>query len=513
MKKRALLVYPAHPPHTFWSFKYALKFVRKSSTFPPLGLLTVGALLPQDWELRLVDLNIEPLRERDLRWADLVMVSAMAVQRSSAESVIKKAKALGKPVVAGGPLFTMHFDEFKDSVDHQVLGEAEINLPKFLQDLERGKAERIYFPPGFADIKKTPVPRFDLVKIYRYASMNIQFSRGCPYNCEFCDIPLLYGHKPRTKNAPQLIKELEALYQLGWRGGVFFVDDNFIGNRKNLKAEILPALIQWSRFRDYPFRFFTEASINLADDEELMEMMVEAGFDEVFIGIETPNPESLKEVHKVQNYRRDLFGAIEKIHSHGLIVQGGFILGFDSDPPNIFDTMVEFIQKSGIITAMVGLLQAPRGTKLYRKLKEQGRLLKEFVDNNTDFSLNFIPKMDYRKLLLGYKKVVDKLYSPEGLYQRINAFIETYRPVTKAKYRLTRERLWAFIRSIFVIGIFDQGRKYYWKSLLKTAFKKPKLFPLTVTFEIYGYHFRKIYRAQAKKIKELLSVRQERFSR
>ncbi len=506
MKKRALLVYPSYPPHTFWSFKYALKFIRKSSTFPPLGLLTVAALLPPDWEVRLVDLNIEPLRERDLLWADLVMISAMAVQRTSAEGVIRRAKALGKTVVAGGPLFTMHFEEFEDTVDHQVLGEAEVNLGRFLKDLERGKAKRIYPPMGFAELEKTPVPRFELIKIKRYASMNVQFSRGCPYNCEFCDIPLLYGHKPRTKSARQVIAELEALYHLGWRGGVFFVDDNFIGNRKKLKEEILPALIRWSRFRDYPFRFFTEASLNLSDDEELMNMMVEAGFDEVFVGIETPNPESLKEAHKTQNYRRDLLKAIEKIHSHGLVVQGGFILGFDSDPPNIFDSMVEFIQKTGIITAMVGLLQAPKGTKLYQKLKQQGRLIKEFVDNNTDFSINFIPRMDYKKLLLGYKKVVEKLYSPEGLYQRIIAFIKTYRPVARARYRLTAERLWAFIRSIFVIGIFDRGRKYYWKSLLKTLLKKPGLLPLTVTFEIYGYHFRKIYRAQARKIKEILGT-------
>lgn len=503
-KIRALLVYPSYP-ETFWSFKYALKFVKKSSTFPPLGLLTVASLLPGYWDIKLIDLNIESLKDKDIEWADYIMVSAMAVQRKSAEEVIERAKKAGKKVVAGGPLFTMHYDEFVQSVDHLVLDEAEITLPRFLKDLESGEPEKIYFSGGFADLESSPVPRFDLIKMEKYSSMNIQFSRGCPHNCDFCDIPLLYGHRPRTKSSKQIISELEALYQLGWEGGVFFVDDNFIGNKRKLKEEILPELIKWSKFRNYPFRFFTEASLNLADDEELMNLMVEAGFDEVFIGIETPNPESLKEVHKMQNYKRDLLKAIETLHKHGLIVQGGFILGFDHDPPTIFDSMVEFIQKSGIITAMVGLLQAPKGTRLYEKLKKQGRLIKDFVENNTDFSLNFVPKMDYRDLLKGYKKVVDKLYSPEGLYQRIKSFINSYNPRQTIKHKLTKERIRAFLRSIFVIGIIDRGRFYYWKSLFKTLLKKPKLLPLTVTFEIYAYHFRKIYHKQAKQIKEILS--------
>ena len=504
MTIKALMVYPSYP-ETFWSFKYALKFIKKSSTFPPLGLLTVAAMLPRDWELKLVDLNIERLTDEDLQWADLVMISAMAVQRKSVECIIRRAKQAGKKIVAGGPLFTMHYEDFTHSVDHLVLGEAELTLPLFLEDLKKGKPERIYFPQGFADLERTPVPRFDLVKMKKYSSMNVQFSRGCPYNCEFCDIPLLYGHRPRTKSSGQIISELEALYNLGWRGGVFFVDDNFIGNKRKLKREILPELIKWSRFRNYPFHFFTEASLNLADDEELMDMMVEAGFDEVFVGIETPNPESLKEVHKTQNYRRNLLEAIEKIHKHGLIVQGGFILGFDSDPPGIFDAMVDFIQRSGIITAMVGLLQAPKGTKLYEKLKAQGRLIKEFVANNTDFSLNFIPRMDYKELVKGYKKVVDRIYSPEGIYERIKSFLNTYSPRTKARAKLTLGRIRAFIKSIFVIGLLDSGRIYYWKSLIKTFFKKPKLLPLTVTFEIYAYHFRKIYRKQAEQIRKILS--------
>jgi len=502
--KKAILIYPEFP-ETFWSFSYALKFVRKSSTFPPLGLLTVAALLPEDWELKLIDLNIESLKDNDLAWADFVMVSAMAIQRKSAEEIIGRAKKLGKKIVAGGPLFTMHYEEFMENVDHLVLNEAEVTLKRFLDDLSEGKAKKTYSAEGFADIEKTPVPEFSLAKMKRYDSMNIQFSRGCPFNCEFCDIPLLYGHRPRTKSGSQIISELESLYNLGWKGGIFFVDDNFIGNRRKLKSEVLPAVIRWSKFRNYPYHFFTEASLNLADDEELMNMMVDAGFDEVFVGIESPNPESLKEVHKVQNYSRNIMDSIKKIHEHGLIVQGGFILGFDNDPPEIFKSMVDFIQKSGIITAMVGLLQAPKGTKLYEKLKKQGRLIKEFVDNNTDFSINFIPKMDYKKLLKGYKWVVDKIYSQKCLYERFNSFIKSYNPIAKARPKLTWGRIRAFLRSIFVIGLWGKGKRYYWKALIKTAFKKPKLFPLAVTFEIYGYHFRKIYEKQARKIKSLLS--------
>ncbi len=506
--KKVLLIYPEFP-NTFWSFRYALKFVGKRSTFPPLGLLTVAALLPSEWQVKLVDLNVEELTRQDIEWADLIMISAMAVQRASVEKLLREFSSAGKRTVAGGPLFTMHYDEFQGKVDHIIVGEAEVVLPRFLKDLEEGKAESIYFPEGLADITRSPVPRFELADLSKYSSMNVQFSRGCPFSCEFCDIPILYGHRPRTKEASQVIAELEKLYELGWRGGVFFVDDNFIGNRRKLKKEILPALIEWSKSHDYPFRFFTEASLNLAGDEELMDMMVEAGFDEVFVGIESPNPESLKEAHKLQNIKLDLSEAIRKIHSHGLVVQGGFIIGFDSDPPGIFDALVDFIQKNGIITAMVGLLKAPRGTRLYEKLKAQGRLLKEFVADNTDFSINFIPKMDYSTLVQGYRRVVTSLYSAKNLYKRLSSFLDQYRPVTKARMKLTFNRLMAFFKSIFVLGLKDRGRLYYWKSLVKTLIKKPKLLPLTVTFQIYAYHFRKIYQEQSSAIPLLLSRLQQ----
>lgn len=351
---KILLIYPKYP-ETFWSFKYALKFISKKASFPPLGLLTVASMLPKEWEKRLIDMNISPLTEKDIDWADYVFISAMAIQKNSVKEIIKKCKKCGAKIVAGGPLFTMDYEEFHD-IDYLVLNEAENTLFPFLNDLEKGSARHIYISNEWPDIRKTPLPDWTLIDMKKYASMSIQYSRGCPYNCEFCDIPVLNGRAPRTKDKDQVIAELNAIYKHGWRGGVFFVDDNFIGNRKKLKKEILPSIIEWMKRYKFPFSFFTEASINISDDDELMHLMVEAGFDKVFIGIETPNEESLTECNKFQNKSRDLLYCVKKIQNQGLEVQGGFIVGFDNDPPSIFERQINFIQKSGIVTAMVGLL-------------------------------------------------------------------------------------------------------------------------------------------------------------
>jgi radical SAM superfamily enzyme YgiQ (UPF0313 family) len=394
---KALLIYPRYPD-TFWSFRHALKFLNKSATHPPLGLLTIASLLPQDWELKLVDLNVSPLRDEDLAWADLVLVSAMAVQRESAEEVIKRAKGFSKKVVAGGPLFTVFYQDFWEDVDHFVLNEGEITLPQFLSDLAQGNPKKLYTTQEKADLKKSPIPRYDLIDFKSYTSMCIQFSRGCPFNCEFCDVTNLFGHAVRTKSKEQIIQELENLYQLGWRGSVFFVDDNFIGPKRITKEEILPAIIEWQKKRNHPFYFYTQVSINLADDDELIRLMTEAGFNSVFIGIETPNEESLKEANKRQNINRDLVSSIRKVQKSGLEVMGGFILGFDNDPPTIFDTLVRFIEDTRIIIAMVGVLNAPPGTRLYHRLLEEGRILARFIGNNTDISTNIIPKMGFETL-------------------------------------------------------------------------------------------------------------------
>ncbi|MGW8273002.1 MAG: B12-binding domain-containing radical SAM protein, partial [Thermodesulfovibrionales bacterium] len=398
---KILLIYPEFPD-TFWSFKHALKFIFKKASSPPLGLLTVAAMLPGEWEVRLVDMNVEGLADEQLRWADLAFVSAMTVQREYAKKAIERCRAVGVKVVAGGPLFTSLHEEF-DGIDHFVLNEAEVTLPMFIEDLRRGSAKPLYGTDQWADIKTTPVPRWELIDLRKYACINIQYSRGCPFNCEFCDITVLCGRIPRVKECAQVLRELESLYERGWRGSVFFVDDNFIGNKRRLKEEVLPAIADWMERKRHPFSFVTQASIELADDEALMALMARAGFDVVFVGIETPNEESLVECSKFHNKNRDLLACVKKIQRAGLQVQGGFIVGFDSDPLTIFDSQIKFIQNSGIVTAMVGLLNALPRTKLYKRLESEQRLVKDTTGNNTDLSINFVPKMNYDTLIEGYK--------------------------------------------------------------------------------------------------------------
>jgi radical SAM superfamily enzyme YgiQ (UPF0313 family) len=402
---KILLVYPEYP-ETFWSFKYALKFISKKAFYPPLGLLTVAALLPKEWEKKLIDMTVTVLSDRDIKWADYIFISAMSIQKESVKKIITKCKKLGAKIVAGGPLFTSGYEDFEE-VDHFILNEAEITLPLFLKDLKSGHPKHIYTSDQWVDIKKTPVPLWGLANINKYASMCIQYSRGCPFNCDFCDVTFLFGHKMRLKTKDQILAELESLYLREWRGGVFIVDDNFIGNKRELKVKVLPAMINWMEKRKYPFTFTTQASINLSDDEELIRLMVRAGFGSVFVGIETPNEESLAECGKLQNKNRDLIACVKKIQKFGLIVSGGFIVGFDNDTPSIFESMIEFVQKSGIVSAMVGLLNAPRGTKLYQRLAKENRLLKEATGDNTDLSINFIPKMNYKALIDGYKRVLN----------------------------------------------------------------------------------------------------------
>lgn len=483
-----LLVYPEFPD-TFWSFKHALTFIRKKASNPPLGLATVAAMLPDDWKKRLVDLNISALKSEDLRWADMVFISAMAIQRQSAEEVIARCKAAGKKVVAGGPLFTGQYSEFP-TVDHFVLNEAELTLKPFLADLERGCAQHMYMTSEYPDLSQTPVPAWELVDIKHYDSLGIQYSRGCPYNCDFCNVTALLGHRPRTKSAEQIIAELDKIYSLGWRRNIFFVDDNFIGNKRQIKQEILPALIRWRQGK-VGCLFITEASINLADDEELMSLMTAAGFVSVFVGIETPDEASLTECHKTQNKDRDLIASVKRLQRNGLQVMGGFIVGFDSDSPSIFQRQVDFIQKSGIVTAMVGLLQAPHGTQLYDRMEQQGRLIKSMTGDNTDGTTNIIPVMDPKVLFDGYKQLVGDLYSPRLFYERVRTFLSEYNPVS-ASVVLAPQEIYAFFRSIFLLGIVGKDRKDYWKLFFWSLFKQPKKFPLAITFSIYGYHFRKV---------------------
>lgn len=495
---KILLVYPEYPD-TFWSFKHALKFISKKALHPPLGLLTIAAMLPDAWEKRLVDMNTMPLKDKDLLWADYVFIGAMAVQQISVREVISRCKAMGIKIVAGGPLFTAAPEKYPD-VDHLVLNEAEITLLPFLNDLEQGKAAHLYSSKDFPDLGKTPAPLWKLAKMNRYHSMNIQYSRGCPFSCEFCDITTLYGRKTRTKTTGQVINELETLFKAGWRGSVFFVDDNFIGNKKKLKTDVLPAMIDWMKKRRYPFDFATEASINLADDEDLIRQMIRAGFEGVFVGIETPDNESLRECNKFQNTNRDLLTSVKLIQQYGLRVRGGFIVGFDHDAPDIFERQIKFIQESRIVTAMVGMLNAPSGSSLYTRLHSEGRLTRDITGDNTDFSTNIIPKMGYDKLVEGYKEVLSGIYSPKTYYERVKAFLREYKPLEKRKWhfhfrhvRYNYHYLDAPFKTLVILGIKDKARAYYWKLVLWSIFRRPLLLPMAITYMVYGFHFRKVY--------------------
>ncbi|MFH1598322.1 MAG: B12-binding domain-containing radical SAM protein [Patescibacteria group bacterium] len=495
---KVVLVYPKYPD-TFWSFKHALKFISKKASHPPLGLLTVAAMLPKEWEKKLIDMKVSKLKDKDLMGADLVFISAMSIQKASAKEVIRKCQKMGIKVVAGGPLFTTEYQDFS-YVDHLILNEAEITLPPFLEDLKNGCPQRIYGSKEYPDLGLTPVPLWELIKMRKYLSMNLQYSRGCPFNCEFCNITALFGRGVRTKSKDQMITELNSLYSRGWRGGIFMVDDNFIGNKPKLKKDVLPAMIDWMTKRKNPFVLTTEASINLADDEELMRLMARARFNRVFVGIETPNEASLAECGKIQNRNRDLIASVQKIQQFGLQVTGGFIVGFDNDDSSIFQRQIDFIQKSGIVTAMVGLLNAPRGTRLYQRLTKEGRILKDMTGDNTDFSTNFVTKIKYENLVQGYKKIISGIYSPKPYYKRVKRFLKEKNklPERSSHFHFRYIRLHygfsgAIFKSIWFLGIKDRSRGGFWKLFFWSLFRHPQLFSSVIGFAIYGFHFRKVF--------------------
>ncbi|MGO9121919.1 MAG: B12-binding domain-containing radical SAM protein [Desulfomonilaceae bacterium] len=486
---KALLIYPTIPD-TYWSFKHIMKIIRKKAAHVPLGMLTVASMFPKEWDLKLIDTNVESLTDQTIQWADMIFIGAMMIQKESVREIVARCRNFGKKVVAGGPLFTSSPEEF-DDIDHLVLNEAEITFPLFVRDLIAGNPRHTYNTEERPDITSTPLPRWDLINMKLYASMSVQYSRGCPYDCEFCDIVNLNGRRPRVKSNDQMIRELEILYEMGWRGRVFMVDDNFIGNKVKVKS-LLKVIRLWQEPKGFPFSLFTEASVNLAQDEELMRLMTAAGFESVFLGLETPAEECLEECGKHQNRAMDLVEAVKTIQRNGMEVMGGFIIGFDNDPPNIFDRQIKFIQNSGVVKAMIGLLNAPPGSRLYRRLKEEGRLLGDGSGDNCDGSMNFIPKMDPKVLREGYDAVLNYIYSPKEYYARVLEFLRTYKPIRR--HKITWLEMTAFFNSILYLGILDKwsNKIYYWKMLFKAFFFHRESFGEAVSHMIFGYHFRKL---------------------
>ena len=487
---KILLVNPEFP-ETYWSFRYALPFEGKRSVFPPLGLLTVSSLLPRSCERRLVDLNIERLKTSQLEWADMIFVTGMLAQKESLHEVAARAKKLGKRIVLGGPYVTSTIEELP-AADHIFQGEAETTLPQFFEDLERGDAKRIYKAAQRPPLSLTPIPDFGLVNLKRYSCMSVQYSRGCPFSCEFCDIIEIYGRIPRTKSNQQMLSEFEALKQLGWRGPLFIVDDNFIGNKKNVR-QLMPDLIAWQKRNGMPFSLLTEASVNLADDDDLLTNMREAGFRRVFLGIETPVEESLKEAQKSQN-RGDLLSSVRKIQNHGMEVMAGFIVGFDNDPEDIFERQIEFIRESAIPMAMVGMLNALPDTQLWKRLEREGRLLgNDATGNNTLSSLNFIPRMDAEKLQAGYQRIMRTIYKPSEYYRRaLDSLQRTPQGDPEAHQYHGLAALKAFLRIAIRLGVLDAERREFWRFFLEALRTHNDRMTELLRHAAMAYHFRKL---------------------
>jgi fatty-acid desaturase/radical SAM superfamily enzyme YgiQ (UPF0313 family) len=499
----ALLIHPQFPD-TFWSFKYALSFLGKRAAQPPLGLMTVASLLPKYWNKRLVDTNVERLRDRDLAWADVVLLSGMHIQQDALAAIVERCRALGVRTVVGGPI-TSSVPAADLKADHVVIGEAEDLIADLAQHLEQGTAPAVYQAAERPDMWTSPLPDLSLIKMKRYSTMTVQYSRGCPFNCEFCDIIEIYGRRPRTKTVAQVIAELDQLRAAGWRESVFIVDDNFIGNKARAK-ELCVALAGWRKQTKRNFDFITEASLNLADDPELLQLMKDAGFKSVFLGIETPDESGLIASNKLQNTRRSLLDSIATIQSYGMQVMGGFILGFDTDHADIFDRMVEFIQKSGIPIAMVGLLQAMPGTQLFRRLRKEGRILDAGVGNNTSERLNFLPHMDATRLVEGYRSVLKQIYSCEAYYDRVKLYLNRTQPKpgewTPKQRLLTQSNARALVTSILRQGVFGRRRWSYWKFLLTAATRYRRCFGAAMTLAVMGYHFQVMTRKLLKTVEE-----------
>jgi len=489
---KVLLVWPRFPS-SFWTFDGVVDLVPIETDQPPLGLLTVGALCPKTWTLRLIDRSFEDLLDADLLWADLVMVSGMRVQKDDIREILLRARTLGKRTMIGGPFASSEPELLLHIADHVVVGEPDEVFPEIASDLECGSAKRLYVVKEKPDVSKTPLPRFDLLKMEKYGSMAVQFSRGCPFQCEFCDIITIYGRKPRTKRPAQLLAELDALFELGWRDQVFIVDDNFIGNQK-LALQLALELQEWQKRRRFPLLFYTEASIDLAQRPDLIDAMVDANFFYVFIGLESPSAKSLAEAKKYQNLRRDPLESVQSIQNRGLWVTAGFIFGFDSDTEEIFEQQREFIERAAIPWAMAGFLQAPPTTPLFDRMLKEGRLLMNTTATSNFDPPNFKTLLPLPVLLTGFKETLASLYAPPAFYDRCyRSLVQWKARKPQTAPRIPRgSMLGIVVRSMVHQGILSHYRKAYWKflfRLLRHWFLDPRKFSLGFAMLLSGHHF------------------------
>lgn len=498
MKKNILMIYPKYPA-TYWSLEHTLKIVNKKALMPPIGLMTVAAMLPSDYKIRLVDLNVTKLRVEDILNTDMVFISAMIVQKESFHDVAALCKKLGKPVTAGGPYPSASYDSIND-VDHFVIGEAENLISQFIHDYENGTPLKIYRSDVKPDIKNTPIPRYDLINIKDYGSIIMQSSRGCPYNCEFCDISVLFGSKPRQKAVEQFISEMDAIYEAGFSGLIDIVDDNFIGN-KEFTVKLLRAIRAWQISKSFPFTFLASTSIDLSAETEILDLMAECAFTQIFIGLETPDEDTLIAINKRQNVKHNILESVKTIQSKGMEVLAGFIIGFDTDTDDIFDRQINFIQESGIAMAMIGLMLVLPGTRLYRRLEKEGRIIHETCGNNTTgLDLNFIPTMDKDKVIKGYLKVLGTIYSPEKYFERSLTLLSRTPDRAFKKRGIRRNDIQSFIRSFFIQGFSGYGLLYI-RFLIKALKINPGNFPLAVILSVNGHHFFQITRETMKMAK------------
>jgi radical SAM superfamily enzyme YgiQ (UPF0313 family) len=498
---RALLIYPEFPK-TFWSYEKILELVNRKVLLPPLGMVTVAALLPQHWEFKLADRNVREVTEAEWNWAELVIISGMIVQKADMAVQIAKAKRRGLPVAVGGPFASSTPDAPElELADFKVLDEGEITLPLFIEAIERGDTRGRFSSNGEKpDVTGTPIPRFDLLELDAYDSMSVQFSRGCPFQCEFCDIIVLYGRKPRTKSPAQLIAELQSLYDLGWRRSIFLVDDNFIGNKRNAKL-LLPAIKDWQIEHGYPFSFATEASVDLASDEEMMRMMAESRFDSVFLGIETPDESSLETARKLQNTRSSLEESVDRITSYGIRVMAGFIIGFDGEKTGAGQRIVEFVTRTGIPAAMMGMLQALPNTGLWHRLEKEGRLVQDKASakgvNQTNL-LNFVPTRPIREIANEYVDAFCALYEPNAYMDRVYHYflkVGTPRWQTFLKPADAAAKLpsWTDVRALAIVvwrqGIRRNTRGRFWIYMLGIARQNPAQLEQFLVVLAHNEHF------------------------